>query len=267
MARRTLDGLRKAAWVTCDSSAMRDELLDHQLVSAARVIVAPLGVHPACRAEPDAEADQEARRLLDTPAGDTINLLHVGSTVPRKRIDLLLQVFAALRERFTSLRLVRVGGPFTPAQMQLAHELGVTQDIIVLPFLDRSMLAAVYRLADLVLQPSDMEGFGLPVVEAMACGTPVVASDLPVLREVGGQATAFCKPGDVTGWTNTITELLTERQHFQDSWRKRCLAAIGQAGAYSWTNYAQQMVTLYKNVTHQKLHSFEVKRVQPPATS
>ena len=60
--------------------------------------------------------------------------------------------------------------------------------IVVLPFVDRATLAAVYRRAALALLPSEREGFGLPLVEALACGTPVVASDIPVLREVGGDA-------------------------------------------------------------------------------
>ena len=66
-----------------------------------------------------------------------------------------------------------------------------------MPLLDRDELADLYRRAALVLLPSDREGFGLPVVEAMACGTPVVASDIPALREIGGDAAAYCAPGDV----------------------------------------------------------------------
>ena len=64
--------------------------------------------------------------------------------------------------------------------------LGLGHNIRVLPFVDRPVLAALYRRASLVLLPSEREGFGLPLVEAMACGISVVASDLPVLREVGG---------------------------------------------------------------------------------
>ena len=72
------------------------------------------------------------------------------------------------------------------------------------PFLrpaDRT-LAAVYRRAALVLQPSEAEGFGLPVAEALACGTPVLASDLAVLREVGGEAAVYRAVGDVPAWSD-----------------------------------------------------------------
>ena len=90
--------------------------------------------------------------------------------------------------RRPDVRLVRVGGPFTAAQDARIDALGLRRHIRVLPFVERPVLAALYRRAALVLLPSEREGFGLPVVEALACGTPIVASDLPVLREVGGTA-------------------------------------------------------------------------------
>ena len=80
------------------------------------------------------------------------------------------------------------------------RELGFGDAIVVLPALDRSTLAAVYRRCALLLMPSEREGFGLPVLEALACGTPVVASDAPALREVGGYAAAYCPVDDLEAW-------------------------------------------------------------------
>ena len=112
-------------------------------------------------------------------------MLHVGSTIARKRIDTLLRVFAGIRRARPDARLVRVGGPFTAEQRALVRELQLEDAIVVLPFLDRSTLAAVYRQSAVLLLPSEREGFGLPVLEALACGTPVIASDIEALREVG----------------------------------------------------------------------------------
>ncbi len=134
-------------------------------------------------AEPSADID--AARLLG-PRGGFVDLLHVGSTIARKRIDVLLRVFDSLRSAHRQLRLMRVGGPFTAAQQALVRELGLGDAVVVLPALDRSTLASVYRRSALLLMPSEREGFGLPVLEALACGTPVVASDVAALREVGG---------------------------------------------------------------------------------
>jgi glycosyltransferase involved in cell wall biosynthesis len=184
LVKRILAGLRRAAIVACDSEQTRNELVDHELLPAARCVVVPNGVHPACTASPDRAADAEVDALLGPARG--VEILHVGSTIPRKRIELLLDVLADVSRSRPDVRLLRAGGPLTPAQAARARELGVEERITTLPFVSRKMLASLYRRAAIVVLPSAREGFGLPVVEAMACGTPVVCSDIPVLREVGG---------------------------------------------------------------------------------
>jgi glycosyltransferase involved in cell wall biosynthesis len=234
MTRRILSGFSTAAHVACDSIATFNEIRKFDLVPAARMSVVPLGVHPSCAPEPHAANDSQASVLLNHFEGPI--LLHVGSTLPRKRIDLLLRIFAAVRSRCPDLRLVRVGGPFTQFQRDLATELGVAAFISELPFLDREVLAAIYRRATLVLQPSDAEGFGLPVAEAMACGTPVVSSDLPVLREVGGDAAIYCPPGDWQFWSAKVEELLgSPLKALREN-------SLRQATQFSWFTYTQTMV-------------------------
>jgi glycosyltransferase involved in cell wall biosynthesis len=239
MTRRILAGLQAAGRVVCDSRAVADELLAHGIVERGRVEVVPLGVSPEFSPSPDPEADREAERLLG-PRGAAMELVNVGSTVPRKRIDLLLRVFAAVRGELP-VRLVRAGGPFTPPQRQLARRLGVEGEVAVLPFLDRRVLAAVYRRAALVLQPSEREGFGLPLVEALACGARVVASDLPVLREVGGGAVTFAAAGDEAAWTDAVLARLREP-------RGGCDAGVRHARAFSWAEYGARMLSLYRSV-------------------
>lgn len=238
MTARVLDGLRDAAVVTCDSVATRDALVEHGL-RAARLEVVPLGAHPAFR--PSAAGPT-------APDMGAPTLLHVGSTIPRKRINDLLQVFARVRRQAPGARLVRIGGPFTEAQDALAHQLGIGEAITVMPRLERDALAEEYRRATLLLLPSEAEGFGLPVVEAMACGTPVVASDLPVLREVGGAATTYAAVADVDCWTAAITALLVERSTAADRWEQRCRMAVAQAARYTWERCAQRMAELYAEV-------------------
>jgi len=248
MMSRTLSGFRQAARVACVSNATRDELLAHDLIAPGRAIVIPNGVHPSCSPEADEIADEEATRLLSQPSDDAPDILHVGSTIPRKRIDLLLQIFAAVRKKFPGARLIRVGGPFTFEQMKLVDELGIAGAIVVLPHLERNVLASVYRRAAVVLQPSEREGFGLPVVEAMACGTAVVASDLPVLREVGGDAALYCPVGDISLWIEMVTRLVLYRLGKSQAWTDRIDAGIEQAGKFSWAEYARKMVALYQEV-------------------
>ena len=251
MARYTLRGLTAAARVVCVSHTVRDELLAHRLVPADRVVVIPNGVHPSRSVSRHAAADAAASALLGEPSTEAPELLHVGSTIPRKRIDRLLRVFAGLTQPAPAARLVRVGGPFTSAQQALARELGLEARISTLPFLEHAVLSAVYRRAALVLLTSDTEGFGLPVVEALASGTPVVATDLPVLREVGGEAVSYCVGDDIRAWVETVTDLLRERERDAASWVKRRETGLRHAARFSWRTYTDEMVQVYGSLNQE----------------
>ena len=248
MAGRVLEGLRRAARVTCDSAATRDEILAHKLLPPERLTVIPNGAHPALSPEPDGTADREAERLLGPVEGGAVELLHVGSTVARKRVDVLLRVFAEVRRSHPRARLVRVGGEFTAAQAALVEELKIGDRVTVLPFLKPGVLAAIYRRAALVLQPSEREGFGLPVLEAMACGTPVVASRLPVLREIGGDAATYCPVGEVGAWAEAVGRLLDERARDPEGWDARRDTSVRRASLFTWENYAARTAALYREV-------------------
>jgi glycosyltransferase involved in cell wall biosynthesis len=248
MTRKILDGLRKAERVTCDSEATRDELVKFGIVPAARAIVVQNGVHPTCSPDPDADADAEAVRLLGPQNDDGMDLLHVGSTIPRKRIDVLLNVFAEVKKEYSNARLIRAGGAFTPPQRDMVARLGLADSIVELPSLSRPVLAAVYRRAALVLQPSEREGFGLPVVEAMACGVPVIASELDVLREVGGSVATYCPVANVPSWRDAVVELLQRRAEQPQKWEELRAACLGQAGHFTWSGYAGKMLALYREL-------------------
>jgi glycosyltransferase involved in cell wall biosynthesis len=247
MARHILRGMQLAACVTCDTGAIRDELLARGIVESDRLVVVPAGVDPVFSPEPDVERDREAARLIGADE-HAIVLLHVGSTAPRKRIDTLLRTFAAVRAANPRVHLVRAGGPFTAEQQLLADELTRTRSVTVLPRLDDRQLAAVYRRAALLLMPSEREGFGLPVVEAMACGTPVLASDIPALREVGAPAARFAPVADVGAWADATMALLEEQETAPERWKDRRHRAIATAGRFSWPAFAATMARIYEDV-------------------
>jgi glycosyltransferase involved in cell wall biosynthesis len=246
MSTRILEGLRKAAHVPCDSEATRDALVGLAGFPQDRLSVIPNGSETGGWPESDAMANLEAARLLGPRDG--VELLHVGSTIPRKRIDVLLDVFAAVRAERPDARLVRVGGPFTAEQRVRARELGILDAVVVLPFVDRATLAAVYRRAALTLLPSEREGFGLPLVESLACGTPMVASDIPVLRELGGDVVSFCPLGDIAQWAVAVLALLVERDRSPERWRDRCRRGAARAAEFSWGQYAARLLEVYQAV-------------------
>ena len=248
MGRRLLDGLRAAARIVCGTEATRQALVGHGLVPAARVSVVPYAVHAAYSPAPDGPADHRAEVLCGGTGHGGPDLLHVGSTIPRKRIDLLLEVFAEARRRFPGARLLRVGGPLSPSQFAHAARLGVADAIVTLPFVDRRVLASVYRRAGLVLQPSEREGFGLPVAEALACGTPVVSSDIPALREAGGSGAIYCRVGDLDAWTAAVGTLLRERQGGGNDWVARRNRALGHGRRFTLAAHALGMTRVYRDV-------------------
>ena len=248
---RIWTGLQHAAWITCDSAAVRNELLGYSVVPPDRVSVVPVGVGEGFSPDADEAADRRAARLVAARPG-AVELLHVGSTIARKRIDALLVICAALVPRVPGLHLIRVGGAFTSAQQRMIHDFGLADRISVVDFLDESTLAAMYRRAALVLQPSEREGFGLPLLEAMACGTPAVASDLPVLKEVGGAAVDYCPIGDTDAWVRTVSALLDERRQDPVRWSARQAAGRARARCFSWPQFAARVTDIYQTIARLK---------------
>jgi glycosyltransferase involved in cell wall biosynthesis len=106
----------------------------------------------------------------------------------------------------------------------------------------------VSRLSPLLLSTSEREGFGLPVAEALAAGTPVVATDMPVFREVGDRAASYARLGDTADWAHTVTALLRESTEQPDAWRQRQLCAKKRGSEFSWRRYAREMTDIYRSV-------------------
>jgi glycosyltransferase involved in cell wall biosynthesis len=220
LAGRILAGFRRAAVVFHNTRAVGDELLRWNLVDPNRLIHAPLA--PAPEFAPDG------------PAEPGSYLLHVGSCIPRKRIDVLLGVYERVRAKRPGVALVQAGGRFDPAQREWADRLGVRQ----VRDLTRGQLAALYRGAAAVLVPSEAEGFGLPVLEALACGAPVVASDIPALREVGGPAVAFRPVADLPAWEEAVLREV-------DAGRGEAAERLAWAGRFSWAKHAEIIAGAY----------------------
>ncbi len=238
MSQRILRGMQKAAVVFYSTAEVRKEMERHRLVEPSRLIHAPYGIGSEFSLRSDRPSPKD-KQILEQ-IGQSPFILHVGSCIPRKRIDLLLEVFGRLRETRPHLKLVKVSGEWTTSQEDQIDKLELGQSIIHLQGLERTTIAELYRKASAVLLTSDGEGFGLPVIEALACGAIVAASDIPVLREVGGPAAVYCPPGDISAWVKTVEELLAN-PNIAPSLEIRQV----QARIYSWSAHARIIAGAY----------------------
>ncbi|MCE9608440.1 MAG: glycosyltransferase [Planctomycetia bacterium] len=242
MARRILSGLSKAAIVFHSTLFIGEELRSKKLVSPDRLKHVPFGVAPEFTPRLGSSASRPTRDFGSRPF-----LLHVGSCIPRKRIDLLLAMFAQIHRKFPDLLLTKVGDPWTEAQERQIHELGISDSIRHLGRLSRPDLAEAIRSAAAVVIPSDAEGFGLPVIEALACGVAVVASDLPMLREAGGDVAAYAKAGDLDAWTEVTAAVLSAGVDSAE--RERRLAWASQ---FTWQRHACAIATAYRELIERR---------------
>jgi glycosyltransferase involved in cell wall biosynthesis len=164
-------------------------------------------------------------------------LLCVANRKPHKNIEAALQVLAALRPQYPSLRLAIAGERFSTwkSSVALARTLGIEAQVIDLDPLDEATLHAVYAHASVLLVPSRYEGFGLPVLEGMASGTPVVASNATSIPEVAGDAALLFAPDDTAGMTGAVAAILTDRV----LQTKMSAAGRAQAARFSWAQTAE----------------------------
>jgi glycosyltransferase involved in cell wall biosynthesis len=234
MARTQLRGLQRAALVFYSTDQVRQQIEQAGLLDPSRLVHAPYGVAP------DYFSDTGVGELPQGALPSQPFLLHVGSSMQRKRIDVLFRVFAEVRKKLPDLVLVQQGAELLPHQRDLIAELGIANALVQPPRLSRPALAALYHRAELVLLTSEAEGFGLPILEALAGGAAVVASDIPPFREVAADAAVYCPVGDVERWTETVVSLL-------DHPERRPAPSIREAVSrrYTWTAHAATIANAY----------------------
>lgn len=218
---------RRADLVITVSQAAAAEIVDHSAIGAERIRVVANGVDPVTL-EPEAAAAARSRLgVADRPY-----VLWVGSLEPRKNVRTLVAAMALLARGLGNgvpgrPRLVLAGYPgwLSDNLIDPADRAALGDDLVQLGVLADDDLWALYAGADLLGFPSRHEGFGYPVLEAMTQATPVVCSDIAVLREVGGPAARYVDPTDPAAWAEVIGGLLANRGEL------RAAGAEGQAWA------------------------------------
>ncbi len=195
----------------------------------------------------EATAVEEFRRRAGLPER---YLFYLGTLEPRKNLELLVNAFARWRREtrpeHRQVKLVLGGGKGWYYQRIFAQvrELGLADEVVFAGFIPRADLPNWYRAAEGFVYPSRFEGFGLPVVEAMACGVPVVCGDAPGLVEVAGDAAIFFPVQDETALTHAL-HLLMGQAGLIAGLRRR---GLDRAAGFSWRRAAQETLAVYEEV-------------------
>ncbi len=240
--------VRRADFLLADSDSTRRDLIELLGVPPERAQVIYGGVDPAFAPVTDIAALQAIRQKV---AGTSPFILSVGTLEPRKNYPTLIRAFAQAREQARLPHVLVIVGKkgwvYEPI-FAAVEELGL-QDVVLFPgFVPDSELPALYSAADLLATPSFYEGFGLPPLEAMACGTPVVVSGVSSLPEVVGDAGLRIDPHDTDALADAILRLL------QDSPLRASLrqAGFAQARKFTWDRAARELLAVYNRFAPRK---------------
>ena len=221
---------RRAARVITVSHASAADIERELRLPAGRVVVVPNGVTPPPTTPPaPADVGQGPRPVA----------LSVASDLPHKHLAALVEGLALVPADARPVLAFAGHGTDTGALRARATEHGVSGDVRLLGAVDPERLEALYAAAALVVTATRFEGFGLPVLEAMARGVPVACSDLPVLREVAGDAAVWLDPADPPSIARAIAAALADAERLRTSGR-------AQAHRFSWAPTARATAEVYE---------------------
>ncbi len=231
---------RRADHILADSAATKADLMDLYGIPEAKITVLYSGVSAAFT--PIRAADAQAAIRAKYGIGDAPYVLAVGTVQPRKNYERLMQAMAALPTRFADLKLVIVGGRGWLEAPIHAQARALGERVRFVGFADEADLPTLYSAAACVAFPSLYEGFGLPVLEGMACGVPVLTANVSSLPEVAGDAALLIDPYSVEAIRVGLIALLEEDSAARAARLERGFA---QAARFTWQAAAAQLKALY----------------------
>jgi glycosyltransferase involved in cell wall biosynthesis len=232
---------QRADYVIAISQSTKDELVHVLGVTPEKITVVAPGKSEEMQPLDDVDAVTVFRRRRKLPER---MIFYLGTLEPRKNLVALLRAYALLRDMASSVPTLVLGGAkgwYYEEIFAAIEQLGLENDVLLPGYIPGDELLWWYNAADCFVYPSLYEGFGLPVLEAMACGTPVVTSNAAALPEVVGDAGLTVPPDDVERLAQAIYRTL-----YDDDWRRQAIQeGIRQAAKFSWSAAAQHTADLY----------------------
>jgi len=235
--------VRRARRVIVPSLGTKDHLVETLHAPPERIRVIHPGVDPRFRPLGE-DARQQVRDKYHLPEKF---LLYVGNLDPKKNIKQIIRAFFASRAAKHYQHKLLIAGHRSwqyKELVRLAHELQVDSDVIFPGYFPDEDLPGLYNCADVFVFPSRIEGFGLPPLEAMACGTPVVTSRDPALVEATADGALHVRASDLAALRRTIEKLVTDRPLRREMRQK----AIARARQFTWQKAAEKTVKVYEEV-------------------
>lgn len=231
---------RGCAHLIAVSGATRDDIVRHLGRRADEISVVPCGIDPVYLEPPTGAA------AVPPPGLPARYVLNVGVVQPRKDLETLLRAFARIRARHAELTLVVCGPPGWgyPDPASLVARAGLSGAVRFVSGVPQSAMPALYRGADLFLFTSIHEGFGLPLLEAMASGVPVVATDTSAIPEVVGDAARLAPVGDDAALARAALDLLEDPALRAESVRR----GHARAAQFSWERSARLTLDVYRRI-------------------
>ncbi|MBZ0307998.1 MAG: glycosyltransferase family 4 protein, partial [Anaerolineae bacterium] len=230
--------------VLADSQATKDDLIELYGTPPEKITVLLSGVETRFQPVTDATQLQAVRAKYHLPEGRSI--FSIGTVQPRKNYLRLVQALHHLGREFADVTLVIAGGKgwLESPLYETMRELGMTERVFFTGFADDHDLPALYSAAALTAYPSLYEGFGFPILESMACGTPVLTSTVSSMPEVAGDAAVLVNPYEVEALSDGLRVLLT------DTSLRETLIERGfqQARRFSWQKAAQELKAIYQTL-------------------
>lgn len=235
--------VKRATHVLADSVATKQDLMTLYETPEDKISVLYSGVN--ARFAPVRNADQLQTVRAKYALGEAPFILTVGTLQPRKNIQMLVQSFKPLAGE-SDIQLIVAGGKGWLYEQLLdgVQRAGLQERVQFIGFVEDADLPALYSAADVFAFPSIYEGFGLPILEAMACGTPVLASNSSSLPEVTGEAGVLIAPDDEAAWTHWL------RRVREDEALREKLIARGRERTqdFSWEDSARQLHHIYSQM-------------------
>ena len=174
-------------------------------------------------------------------------LLYLGTIEPRKNLVNVLKAFAKFKEKDKKMKLVISGklGWKSENIPELIENLGIKDDIIFTGYVDENDKVLIYKLAQIFLFPSIYEGFGMPILEAMAAGIPVITSNCSSMPEVVGEAGILINPNSYDEISNAIENIINEDDK---SLQKRITLGIERSRNFTWEKSSKQLEKIYNSI-------------------